>query len=138
MYYVPWKLMLVFTSHSITNFTNNYEIKLKSHFLEWTWNTASRLPLVLKECFGTYIQTGLSSWVREYWLLRDFFDNWVCACISPQLNCDFAIEKNWAEVVLYLLLMQALEKKYEDKTGLPSPERIENFRTRKVAAGFGK
>ncbi|KAA0053657.1 peptide deformylase 1B [Cucumis melo var. makuwa] len=33
--------------------------------------------------------------------------------------------------------LQALEKKYEDRTGLPSPERIENFR-RKVAAGFGK
>ncbi|XP_022989167.1 peptide deformylase 1B, chloroplastic [Cucurbita maxima] len=35
--------------------------------------------------------------------------------------------------------LQALEKKYEDRTGLPSPERIENLRTRKkVAAGFGK
>ncbi|CAK9322563.1 unnamed protein product [Citrullus colocynthis] len=34
--------------------------------------------------------------------------------------------------------LQALEQKYEDKTGLPSPERIENFRTRTVAAGFGK
>ncbi|KGN59682.1 peptide deformylase 1B, chloroplastic [Cucumis sativus] len=33
--------------------------------------------------------------------------------------------------------LQALEKKYEDRTGLPSPERIENFR-RKVGAGFGK
>ncbi|KDP46433.1 hypothetical protein JCGZ_10273 [Jatropha curcas] len=34
--------------------------------------------------------------------------------------------------------LQALEKKYEDKTGLPSPERIETRRKKKVAAGFGK
>ncbi|XP_022152139.1 peptide deformylase 1B, chloroplastic [Momordica charantia] len=34
--------------------------------------------------------------------------------------------------------LQALEKKYEERTGLPSPERIENFRTKKkVAAGYG-
>ncbi|KAB5521078.1 hypothetical protein DKX38_025397 [Salix brachista] len=34
--------------------------------------------------------------------------------------------------------LQALEKKYEDKTGFPSPERIETRRSKKVAAGFGK
>ncbi|PNT58272.1 hypothetical protein POPTR_001G346700v4 [Populus trichocarpa] len=34
--------------------------------------------------------------------------------------------------------LQALEKKYEDKTGFPSPERIETHRLKKVAAGFGK
>ncbi|KAG6790112.1 hypothetical protein POTOM_006259 [Populus tomentosa] len=34
--------------------------------------------------------------------------------------------------------LQALEKKYEDKTGFPSPERIETRRLKKVAAGFGK
>jgi peptide deformylase len=31
-----------------------------------------------------------------------------------------------------------LEKKYEEKTGFPSPERIETHRLKKVAAGFGK
>ncbi|KAK9272409.1 hypothetical protein L1049_002781 [Liquidambar formosana] len=34
--------------------------------------------------------------------------------------------------------LQALEKKYEDKTGFPSPERIKTRKLRKVAAGFGK
>ncbi|KAL5540624.1 hypothetical protein UlMin_043199 [Ulmus minor] len=34
--------------------------------------------------------------------------------------------------------LQALEKKYEDKTGFPSPERIETRKSRKVAVGFGK
>ncbi|CAK7337878.1 unnamed protein product [Dovyalis caffra] len=34
--------------------------------------------------------------------------------------------------------LQALEKKYEDKTGFPSPERIETRRLKKVAEGFGK
>lgn len=34
--------------------------------------------------------------------------------------------------------LQALEKKYEESTGLPSPERIENRRARKAAVGFGK
>ncbi|KAL6139593.1 hypothetical protein ACLB2K_057897 [Fragaria x ananassa] len=36
--------------------------------------------------------------------------------------------------------LQALEKKYEDKTGLPSPERIESRKRMKLkaAAGFGK
>ncbi|XP_050224380.1 peptide deformylase 1B, chloroplastic [Mercurialis annua] len=34
--------------------------------------------------------------------------------------------------------LQALEKKYEEKTGLPSPERVEVRKTRKAAAGFGK
>lgn len=34
--------------------------------------------------------------------------------------------------------IQALEKKYEESTGLPSPERIEKRRTRKAAVGFGK
>jgi len=35
-------------------------------------------------------------------------------------------------------LLQALETKYEGMTGLPSPEKIENRRRRKVAVGFGK
>ncbi|KAJ0113615.1 hypothetical protein Patl1_02771 [Pistacia atlantica] len=34
--------------------------------------------------------------------------------------------------------LQALEKKYEDKTGFPSPERVEAHRRRKAAVGFGK
>ncbi|KAL2951531.1 hypothetical protein AAZX31_19G056800 [Glycine max] len=34
--------------------------------------------------------------------------------------------------------LQALETKYEGMTGLPSPEKIENRRRRKVAVGFGK
>ncbi|KAH7577344.1 hypothetical protein JRO89_XS01G0238500 [Xanthoceras sorbifolium] len=34
--------------------------------------------------------------------------------------------------------LQALEKKYEDKTGLPSPERVKASKSRKVAVGFGK
>ncbi|KAK1568082.1 hypothetical protein Q3G72_020370 [Acer saccharum] len=34
--------------------------------------------------------------------------------------------------------LQALEKKYEDKTGLPSPERVKARNSRKVAVGFGK
>ncbi|XP_059644059.1 peptide deformylase 1B, chloroplastic/mitochondrial [Cornus florida] len=33
--------------------------------------------------------------------------------------------------------LQALEKKYEDEMGIPSPERVDT-RRRKVAAGFGK
>lgn len=37
-----------------------------------------------------------------------------------------------------IVLWQALEKKYEDKTGFPSPERIETRKRRKEAAGFGK
>lgn len=35
-------------------------------------------------------------------------------------------------------LLQALEKKYEGMTGLPSPEKIENSKKRKAAVGFGK
>ncbi|GER41321.1 peptide deformylase 1B [Striga asiatica] len=34
--------------------------------------------------------------------------------------------------------LQALEKKYEEKTGLPSPERIDKRRRKKKAVGFGK
>ncbi|XP_031264078.1 peptide deformylase 1B, chloroplastic/mitochondrial [Pistacia vera] len=34
--------------------------------------------------------------------------------------------------------LQALEKKYEDKTGFPTPERVEARRRRKAAVGFGK
>lgn len=34
--------------------------------------------------------------------------------------------------------LQALEKKYEDRTGLQSPERIDARRRRKTAIGFGK
>lgn len=34
--------------------------------------------------------------------------------------------------------LQALEKKYEDKTGLASPERVETRKRKTVAAGFGK
>ncbi|PON52496.1 Formylmethionine deformylase [Parasponia andersonii] len=34
--------------------------------------------------------------------------------------------------------LQALEKKYEDKTGLPSPERVKTRQIRKVPVGFGK
>ncbi|KAK7273530.1 hypothetical protein RIF29_14585 [Crotalaria pallida] len=34
--------------------------------------------------------------------------------------------------------LQALEMKYEGMTGFASPEKIENHRRRKVAAGFGK
>ncbi|KAK2661743.1 hypothetical protein Ddye_000317 [Dipteronia dyeriana] len=34
--------------------------------------------------------------------------------------------------------LQALEKKYEDKTGVPSPERVKAHNSRKVAVGFGK
>ncbi|KAA8548117.1 hypothetical protein F0562_004622 [Nyssa sinensis] len=34
--------------------------------------------------------------------------------------------------------LQALEKKYEDKTGVPSPESIDTCQRKKVAAGFGK
>lgn len=34
--------------------------------------------------------------------------------------------------------LQDLERKYEDRTGFPSPERIETRKRRKVAAGFGK
>ncbi|KAI5341185.1 hypothetical protein L3X38_020459 [Prunus dulcis] len=34
--------------------------------------------------------------------------------------------------------LQALEKKYEDKTGLPSPERIQTRKRMKAATGFGK
>ncbi|KAJ4729242.1 Peptide deformylase [Melia azedarach] len=34
--------------------------------------------------------------------------------------------------------LEALEKKYEDKTGLPRPERIEARKRRKAAVGFGK
>ncbi|XP_044466957.1 peptide deformylase 1B, chloroplastic isoform X2 [Mangifera indica] len=34
--------------------------------------------------------------------------------------------------------LQALEKKYEEKTGFPSPERVEARRGRKAAVGFGK
>jgi len=35
-------------------------------------------------------------------------------------------------------LLQALEMKYEEMTGFPSPEKIEGRRTRKVPSGFGK
>lgn len=35
-------------------------------------------------------------------------------------------------------IFQALEKKYEEKTGFPSPERVEARRGRKAAVGFGK
>ncbi|CAN0904266.1 Peptide deformylase 1B, chloroplastic/mitochondrial [Linum grandiflorum] len=34
--------------------------------------------------------------------------------------------------------LEALEKKYEDKTGLPSPEKVEAPRKRVAAIGFGK
>lgn len=34
--------------------------------------------------------------------------------------------------------LEALEKKYEDKTGLQSPEKIEARKRRKAAVGFGK
>ncbi|CAA3005924.1 Peptide deformylase 1B, chloroplastic/mitochondrial [Olea europaea subsp. europaea] len=34
--------------------------------------------------------------------------------------------------------LQAMEKRYEEKTGFPSPERIDSRRRRKVAVGFGK
>ncbi|KAI3908628.1 hypothetical protein MKW92_042381 [Papaver armeniacum] len=34
--------------------------------------------------------------------------------------------------------LQALEKKYEDKTGVPSPEKVDNRRRLRVVAGFGK
>ncbi|XP_065878535.1 peptide deformylase 1B, chloroplastic/mitochondrial [Euphorbia lathyris] len=34
--------------------------------------------------------------------------------------------------------LQALEKKYEEKTGDPSPERVETRKRKKAAAGFGK
>ncbi|CAK9176128.1 unnamed protein product [Ilex paraguariensis] len=34
--------------------------------------------------------------------------------------------------------LKVLEKKYEDKTGLPSPEKIESRKRRKAAVGFGK
>ncbi|OMO69556.1 Formylmethionine deformylase [Corchorus olitorius] len=34
--------------------------------------------------------------------------------------------------------LEALEKKYEDKTGLPSPEKVETRKKKKAAAGFGK
>lgn len=34
--------------------------------------------------------------------------------------------------------LQALEMKYEEMTGFPSPEKIESRRTRKVPSGFGK
>ncbi|KAF3444641.1 hypothetical protein FNV43_RR14334 [Rhamnella rubrinervis] len=34
--------------------------------------------------------------------------------------------------------LQALEKKYEARTGFPSPERIETRQSKKVAVGFGK
>ncbi|RVW46554.1 hypothetical protein CK203_011000 [Vitis vinifera] len=36
------------------------------------------------------------------------------------------------------MLSEDLERKYEDRTGFPSPERIETRKRRKVAAGFGK
>ncbi|ESQ41432.1 hypothetical protein EUTSA_v10014367mg [Eutrema salsugineum] len=34
--------------------------------------------------------------------------------------------------------LEALEKKYEEKTGLPSPERVQERRKRKAGVGFGK
>lgn len=34
--------------------------------------------------------------------------------------------------------LESLEKKYEDKTGLPSPEKIETRKGKKAAVGFGK
>ncbi|WRX22484.1 Peptide deformylase - like 1 [Theobroma cacao] len=34
--------------------------------------------------------------------------------------------------------LEALEKKYEDTTGLPSPEKVETQKRKKAAAGFGK
>ncbi|KAL2500063.1 Peptide deformylase 1B [Abeliophyllum distichum] len=34
--------------------------------------------------------------------------------------------------------LQAMEKRYEEKTGFPSPERIDARRRRKAAVGFGK
>lgn len=34
--------------------------------------------------------------------------------------------------------LEALEKKYEEKTGLPSPERVEARQKRKAGVGFGK
>nr|GMC93520.1 peptide deformylase 1B, chloroplastic [Ipomoea batatas] len=34
--------------------------------------------------------------------------------------------------------LEALEKKYEDSTGLPSPERINTRKRRQAGAGFGK
>lgn len=44
-------------------------------------------------------------------------------------------------VFVYMILLyswQALEKKYEDKTGLPSPEKIETLKAKRVPVGFGK
>lgn len=40
--------------------------------------------------------------------------------------------------LLDALAWQALEKKYEESTGLPSPEKIDARRRRKKAVGFGK
>lgn len=34
--------------------------------------------------------------------------------------------------------LQALEKKYEDQTGQPSPEKVETFKGKRVPTGFGK
>lgn len=34
--------------------------------------------------------------------------------------------------------LKALEKKYEDRTGLPSPERIDNYERKKEVAGFAR
>lgn len=36
------------------------------------------------------------------------------------------------------LLLQALEKKYEERTGQPTPERIDDYQGIKVVAGFSR
>ncbi|XP_028216244.1 peptide deformylase 1B, chloroplastic/mitochondrial-like isoform X2 [Glycine soja] len=65
-------------------------------------------------------------------------------CLSfPGINADVKgilfFERMTEEVLDGICgQLQALETKYEGMTGLPSPEKIENRRRRKVAVGFGK
>lgn len=54
---------------------------------------------------------------------------------SKELNSR---ERKLINVSVLVKLLQALEKKYEGMTGLPSPEKVENSKKRKAAVGFGK
>lgn len=95
------------------------------------------------------IRTDLQ--VKQNFNLNYVFHTQYLFCSGKNINengcfvCRIFMSKVMITITLLVCLVslclwtyiQALEKKYEESTGLPSPERIEKRRTRK-AAGFGK
>lgn len=49
-----------------------------------------------------------------------------------------SVKVNYETTLMAVICSQALEKKYEVKTGFPSPETIDSRKRRKVPAGFGR